>query len=69
MAERYTSTGQVPKGPGISYRCETCDTLIPSVPEDSIKCQCGNIGIDKDAWRLWVRDFACFRVERRRRKR
>jgi hypothetical protein len=29
-----------------------CGVLVPSVPDDNIGCECGNVFIDRDCWRL-----------------
>jgi hypothetical protein len=32
-------------------------SVIPSVPDENIGCECGNVFIDKDSWRLVVVDL------------
>jgi hypothetical protein len=41
----------VPAGPGIYYLCLLCRTLVPSLPEESTRCSCGNVLVDPDAGR------------------
>lgn len=54
VASNFSNTAEIPKDEDIFYRCNECNTVIPSVPDDNIGCECGNIFIDKDAWRLVV---------------
>lgn len=61
----YKNTADVPKDEGIYYRCNDCGCIIPSVPEDNIGCECGNVYIDKDCWRLVVVNFDNFEVIRK----
>ena len=65
IGKHYTNTADVPKGDGIYYRCMDCGDSIPSVPDDSIGCRCGNVAIDKDCWRLMVVNFGQFEVYRK----
>jgi transposase len=44
----------------IFYKCKICQSIIPSAPNDNIHCKCGNIGIDKDLHRLFVKDYSSF---------
>ena len=62
----YTDTSQVPKDNDLLYRCTLCGAAIRSVPRESGGCNCGNIFIDKDYWRLIVVDFKHFEVVRAR---
>lgn len=50
----YDDTANVPKDDDIFYRCTACGSIIPSVPVDNVGCECGNVFIDKDYWRLVV---------------
>lgn len=50
----FKSTSDVPKDEDLFYRCTDCEAVIPSIPKDNIGCDCGNIFIDKDCWRLIV---------------
>ena len=58
----YTNTSDVPKDKNIFYRCIACGKDIPSIPTGNIGCDCGNVFIDKDCWRLVVADFSKFEV-------
>lgn len=62
----YDDTSEVPKGTDISYLCTKCGGSIPSIPADNVGCECGNVFIDKDYWRLVVEDFTAFQVVRKR---
>ena len=61
----YQNTADIPKDKGILYHCSDCRSMIPSIPDDNIGCECGNIFIDKDCWRLVVVDFNNLEVIRR----
>lgn len=61
----FQNTADVPKDEDIFYRCKDCGSIIPSVPDDNIGCECGNIFIDKDCWRLVVVEFGKLEVIRR----
>lgn len=65
IGRHYEDTSQVPKDEDIFYRCIECGGLIPSVPTENIGCDCGNVFIDKDCWRLVVANIARFEVVRR----
>ncbi len=58
----YKDTAEVPKDKNIFYRCLACGSEIPSIPVGNIGCNCGNVFIDKDCWRLVVADFSKFEV-------
>ena len=60
----YQDTSDVPKDDDLYYRCGECGVVIPSVPDDNVGCDCGNVFIDKDCWRLVVVDFKKFEVLR-----
>ena len=66
VASGFKCTSDVPKGEGLFYRCADCGVVIPSVPKDNIGCECGNVFIDKDYWRLIVVDPAKLEVLRRK---
>lgn len=61
----YNDTANVPKDHDIYYRCTACCTMIPSVPDDNIGCECGNVFIDKDYWRLIVANMKQLEVVRK----
>lgn len=54
---RITNTDQALKGKDIFYKCKLCDGVIPSEPKDNVGCECGNIFIDIDYFRLVIRDY------------
>jgi len=62
----YHDTANVPKDDDIFYRCTACGKMIPSIPDDNVGCECGNVFIDKDCWRLEVDSFGKFEVLRRK---
>jgi len=57
IANNFVRTSDVPKDEDIFYRCTECGSVFPSVPDDNIGCECGNVFIDKDYWRLIVVDL------------
>lgn len=61
----YMDAAGVPKDDDIFYRCKACGTMIPSVPDDNIGCECGNVFIDKDYWRLIVANMKQLEVVRK----
>lgn len=65
IGNNYTDTSNVPKDDDIWYRCTDCGKMIPSVPEDNIGCECGNVFIDKDCWRLVVANMKTLEVIRK----
>lgn len=62
VASGFTRTSDVPKDDDLFYRCTECGSVIPSVPNDNIGCECGNVFIDRDCWRLVVVDLAKMEV-------
>ena len=65
IGDDYSDTASVPKDNDIFYRCTACGTVIPSVPDDNIGCDCGNVFIDKDYWRLIVANMNQLEVVRK----
>lgn len=63
----FKSTSDVPKDVDLFYHCLDCGKVIPSVPDSNIGCDCGNIFIDKDCWRLIVANLAKLEVVRKKR--
>ena len=53
------------RGKDIYYKCDKCQSIIPSLPKDNENCSCGNIGIDKDLDRLFVEEHSSFIVLRK----
>lgn len=66
ISSNFKSTSDVPKDEDIFYLCKECNTAIPSVPEDNVGCECGNIFIDKDCWRLVVVDLSKMEAVRKK---
>jgi len=66
ILKNATDTRDIPKGTDLSYRCLSCGDVIPSIPKDNIACQCDNIYIDVDMWRLDVGDYEKMEVVRKR---
>lgn len=67
ISSNFKSTADVPKDNDLFYRCKDCEKVIPSVPNNNIGCNCGNVFIDKDYWRLVVSDIAKLEVVKKRR--
>jgi len=65
IGKDYDDTANVPKDDDIWYRCMHCGKMIPSVPDDNVGCECGNVFIDKDCWRLVVVNLRKMEVLRR----
>ena len=53
-------TSEAKRGKDIFYKCNKCQTIIPSFPKENVSCSCGNMGIDKDLDRLYVMDYSHF---------
>jgi hypothetical protein len=65
VGSNLNNMSDVPKDSDIFYRCTKCGDMIPSLPDDNIGCNCGNVYIDHDSWRLFVIDFGNFEVVKR----
>ena len=65
IADNIKDTSEVPKDKDLFYRCKSCGGMIPSIPKDNVGCECGNIFIDIDFWRLAIKDYLSFEVLRR----
>lgn len=65
IKERITDTSEAPRGKDIYYKCMKCGGSIPSQPNDSIECECGNIVIDVGYHRLSIDDYSKMQVVRR----
>ena len=61
-------TKEAKRGKDIFYKCNKCQSIIPSMPKDNTNCLCGNIGIDKDLNRLFVEDYSNFIVLKKKPK-
>lgn len=57
-----------PTGRDLFYECGKCGVVIPSLPEDNIRCRCGNVTVDVDAGRFSVRDDSQLRLFREARR-
>jgi len=65
VAAGFNKSSDVPKDDDLFYRCLDCGGIIPSVPPGNIGCECGNIFIDKDYWRIIVTDLSKLEVVRK----
>jgi len=66
VADNFNCPSEVQKDYDLFYRCKNCGGIIPSLPKDSIGCECSNVFIDIDYHRLDVEDFSLFEVLRRK---
>ena len=64
VAENISDTSEAPKGKNIYYRCTICEKMIPSQPKDNVGCECGNVFIDIDYFRLIIGDYKKFQAVR-----
>lgn len=46
-----------PKGDDIFYRCTECRTILPSNPNRPVRCECRNINLDPEMFKIGVRDY------------
>ena len=60
--QSFNSQHGYPAGKNLFYECTKCGDVIPSMPDDSITCSCGNIRIDIDYGRVAVSDEICMKV-------
>ena len=60
----FSPSAGYPAGSDIFYECECCGSIIPSLPKDSIHCECRNIMIDVDYGRVSIHDISCIRLFR-----
>lgn len=58
-------TSQAPIAEDLFYKCLICESMIPSMPDDNIRCQCRNVVIDVDMHRLYIGDYQKFAVLKR----
>lgn len=65
LAYKFTKSSEIPKGDELYYRCADCRRIIPSVPKKNLGCECGNIFIDRDYWRLVVADLSKIEILRK----
>jgi hypothetical protein len=66
LETRINDTKDAIRGKDIFYKCNICQEIISSTPKDNIGCSCGNIQIDRDLIRLFVKDFSNFVILRER---
>jgi cytochrome c2 len=57
-------TNEAIRGKDIFYKCDICHSIISSTPKDSVGCECGNIEIDREYVRLYVKDYSKFLILR-----
>ena len=65
IVAKVKDTSEAPKDKDYFYRCKRCGGMIPSIPEDNVGCECGNVFIDKDFRRLVIEDYSLFELELR----
>lgn len=53
---------QALRAPNVSYRCELCGGMVPSMPADNVECRCGNIVIDIEYHRLYIKDYSRIQI-------
>jgi hypothetical protein len=51
-----------PASPDLFYECNICGDVLPSQPEISMSCRCGNVRIDSGYGRLALRDPTKMRI-------
>ncbi len=57
VQDRVSDSSQAMKGRDIYYKCEACDGTDHSQPMDNIGCNCGNVLVDIDYFRLSIKDY------------
>lgn len=60
----YKDESEIPKDDDLYYRCTRCGGFVPSVPQHSVGCKCGNVFIEYELWRLVIDDFSKMEVVR-----
>lgn len=51
-----------PADSNLYYACLGCSESLPSLPNDSAVCSCGNIAIDVDYGRISIKDHGSVRL-------
>ena len=51
-----------PAGLRIRYECANCGSILESLPEYAVACECRNVIVDSDAGRVSVKNTTQFRV-------
>ncbi len=64
VQDRVSDTSQAMKGRDIYYKCEACGGIVHSQPMDNIGCNCGNVFVDIDYFRLSIKDYDKFLILR-----
>ena len=59
---KYDFDIKKPKGDSYFYRCEICQTILPSNPADPVSCACGNITLDPGMFKMGVDNYMKFTV-------
>jgi hypothetical protein len=65
ISEGIDDTSHATRGKNVFYKCMLCKTIIPSLPDDNIGCDCGNVFIDIDYFRLAVKDYSKIQILRK----
>lgn len=66
VRDDYTEKDRVERGTDLYYLCGKCGEAIPSIPKNNGGCQCGNVFIDKDYFRLVVEDYSNLMMVRKK---
>jgi hypothetical protein len=62
VEQTFDRTTPIPHGRQLFYECLKCGDIIPSEPDDSIGCSCGDVFVDVDAFRVMIQDYTQFRL-------
>ena len=63
---RFDPSKGYPFGDDLFYECLRCSDVVPSSPEKSTDCSCGNVMIDVGYSRISVQDHSQVKLFRRR---
>ena len=66
VASDFNNISDIDKDDDLYYRCKDCGSVIMSIPGDNVGCECGNIFIDRDYWRLVVVDLSKIEVVKKK---
>lgn len=61
-SHKYDITDKKPKGNGIFYQCLKCGTILPSNPSRPVRCECRNINLDPEMFKIGIREYSKFVV-------
>lgn len=64
-AENLSKADPIPRGRDLKYKCLACGDMLHSIPDDNGGCSCDNIFIDKDYFRIVIKDYSNFQILRR----